>query len=33
MSFDLLENQNNTKIADIKEKLFEILQQSMEKYG
>ncbi len=31
--FDMLENPNNTKVADVKEKLFAILQRTMERFG
>jgi len=31
--FDMLENPNNTKISDIRESLFAILQQCMERFG
>lgn len=31
--FDMLENPNNTKVADVKDKLFAILQRTMERFG
>ena len=31
--FDMLENPNNAKAAEIRESLFEVLQQSTEKFG
>jgi hypothetical protein len=31
--FDLLENQQNSKIQEIKERIFSILQRTMQKYG
>jgi hypothetical protein len=31
--FDLLENQQNSKIQEIKERIFSILQMTMQKYG
>lgn len=31
--FDMLENPNNTKVQEVKEKLFEILQIAMQKFG
>ncbi len=29
----MLENPNNTKVADVKDKLFAILQRTMERFG
>ncbi len=31
--FDMLENPNNTKVADVKDKLFAIVQRTMERFG
>jgi hypothetical protein len=31
--FDMLENPNNTKVAEVKEMLFAILQRTMERFG
>ena len=31
--FEMLENPNNTKVAEVKDKLFNILQKTMERFG
>ncbi len=31
--FDMLENPNNTKVAEVKEILFSILQRTMQRFG
>jgi hypothetical protein len=31
--FDMLESPSNTKVADVKDRLFQMLQLTMERYG